>query len=361
MRTHADNDVVVHIPYESFFNNGYEVALVLDADAVPVQPINPNDLPPVIVRRLAGPLAEGRHTVTYQVRDDDFNPYDGFPEQPLRIDRTAPGGVSLASPEFSPQVIDHGVTPDDLVDGLLGATVPAWTDMEDGDWVEPYYQLGPGAGVSFDIDGARAQVGSGEAGRAITLRIAQDHLLAMGEGERWFGYVLRDLAGNASAVRPTPVRLTISLLGDPADRLPGGAGGLPEGEFAERNASNGLNKALVQSGGGTPFRVGLDYLNVALNDRITLRLQGHDNLQGTGAETPNTAHSDVYVVQEEDLPTEEEPVKFHDFLIPTSYFAGKWHSQVQGRGSVVGSHTIANAEGAAQAPSVMVIVAVSDL
>ena len=51
----------------------------------------------------------------------------------------------------------------------------------------------------------------------------------------------------------------------------------------------------------------------------------------------------------------------HDFLIPTSYFAGKWAGSTQGRGSVVGRHTIENVEGAVDAPPVMVRVVVTDL
>ena len=361
LRADADRDVLVYIPYESFFHKGDQLMLVLDGNPVPVDPINPSDEPPAIVRRLPGPLAEGRHTVNYEVLDENYETHSGFPEQPLRIDRTAPGGTAVASLEFSQQVIDHGVTPGDLVADLLTATLPAWAGMEEGDWIEPYYQSDPLSGSNSTLSSAYRQVQSDELGGTLTIGIALEQLLAMGDGVRWFGYVLRDLAGNASAIRPPAAPLTLMLAGNPEDRLPGGAKGLAEGDFAEKNASNALNKALVQSGGGTPYRVKLDYLNVALDDRISLQVQGYDSLEGTGAQTPDTYFSDLYVLREEDLPTEEEPDKFHDFLIPTSYFASKWTTPVQGRGSLMGHHRIENTAGAAQAPAVMVRVAVADL
>jgi hypothetical protein len=622
LRIHADKDVEVHIPYEAFFNEYDPIELVVEGEYLAVEPINPGDGRPTIVRYLPGPLAEGRYNVTYQVTSAvDWNAYEGYPAQPLRIDRTAPGGAAIAGLAFSQQVIDFGVTEADLVDDLLSVDVPAWAGMEDGDWAEPYYLLDPLTGTSFAMRSADKQVGAGGAGQALTLGIPRDQLLAMGDGVRWFGYVLRDLAGNASALRPVPVPLNIRLVGIPtglrapridrhaddgviseadargpveviipgfdkahpgddivfvlgsarsarlrineddvgndplmafsvpyamvasgggagaperysadayyevyrgvdllvtsprlsavavdittpagpdpdpstpineslrratvrgasgvdnvisaadtltdatvfipfeadnlapppagraylavgdvirvrwgtvelldsvtieaddlaqgvplainatsaemisqgpgskavsysvsrvivgtspavsntsfagpqsivvssADLLPGGPGGIPTGDFTEKNEFNALDKELVLSGGGTPYRVMLDYLNVAPGDRITISLQGYDSITGTGPETPNTTHSDVYVLLEEDLPTEEEPVKFHDFLIPTHYFSGKWSTPVQGRGSVVGSHRIENAEGAAQAPSLMVRVAVIDL
>lgn len=622
LRIHADNDVAVHIPYEAFFTEYDPIELIVGDGYFAVEPINPGDQRPTIIRHLPGPLGEGRYTVTYQVASGvDWKVYEGYPGQPLRIDRTAPGGSVIAGLEFSQQLIDFGVTPADLVEDVLSVDVPAWTDMEDGDWVEPYYQLSPLTGASFSIGSADQQVGAGGAGQRVTLGIPRAQLLAMGDGVRWFGYVLRDLAGNASALRPVPVPVNIRLLdipinlrppriarydddgviseadargpvevvipgfdkaspGDeivfvlgsarsarlrineddvnqdpimafsiayamvasgggagaperyraeayyevyrgaellatsplpnsvtvdittpagpdpdpatavneslrlatvrgasgvdnvicaadslknatvfipfeagnhappPADRaylalddvirvrwgsaqlahsltieadhlalglpleitvtsaeiisqgpgsravsysvsrpivgtsrpvcntsfaepqsiavacadlLPGGPGGIPSGDFAEKNASNVLSRPIVESDGGTPYRVTLDYLNVALDDRIAISLQGYANDEGTGAETPNTDHSDVYVLQKDDLPTEEEPNKFHDFLIPTSYFSGKWHGTGMGRGSVVGCHTIENAEGLVDAPPVMVRVVVTDL
>lgn len=612
----------MHIPYSASFGDYDEIELVLDGDPLGVAPIGSADRPPVIVRYLPGPLAEGRHTVSYKVlTDGDWNSYEGYPAQPLRIDRTAPGGAAIAGLEFSQQVIDFGVTPADLVEGRLSVIAPAWTGMEVGDWVEPYYLLDPLTGISFTIRSADQQVASGAAGRALTLGIPQADLLAMGDGVRWFGYVLRDLAGNAAALRPTPVPLTIRLddtpaglrppqiarhdddgviseadarepveviipgfdnarpgdeivfvLGStrsaplrineddvtndpimafsiayamvasgggpgapqrysaeayyevyrgaqlqaasplpnlvavdittpagpdpdpstainealrratvrgasdvdnvisaadslqdatvfipfyadnlappPADRaylavddvirvswgaaqlnatltinadhlnlgaplaitvtsaeiishgpgdiavsysvsraiegtlppvfnavfaaeqavvvssaglLPGGPDGLPSGDFTEKTGRGALSRAIVESDGGTPYRVMLNYLNVARDDRITIRLQGHDDDLGVGPQTPNTAYSDYYLLSDEDLPTAQDPDKFHDFLIPTAYFAGKWTTPVQGRGSVVGRHSIENAAGSVEAPSVAVIVAVTDL
>jgi hypothetical protein len=622
LRIHADNDVAVHIPYEAFFNEYDPIELIVGDGYLAVEPINPADQRPTIIRHLPGPLAEGRYTVTYQVASGvDWNIYEGYPAQPLRIDRTAPGGAAIAGLEFSQQVIDFGVTAADLVDDMLCVDVPAWTGMEGGDWVEPYYQLNPLTGASFSISSADQQVAVGGAGHRLTLGIPRAQLLAMGDGVRWFGYVLRDLAGNASALRPVPVPVNVRLLDIPinlrppriaryeddgviseadargpveviipgfdkaspgdeivfvlgsarsarlrineddvnqdpimafsiayamvasgggagaperysaeayyevyrgtellatsplpnsvmvdiatpagpdpdpatpineslrlatvrgasgvdnvisatdtlhtatvfipfhadnqasppvgraylevddvikvrwgelelsatltiddghlnrgapleitatsaeiisqgpgskavsysvsraiagtsapvfntsfadqqsvavasADSLPGGPGGLPSGDFTERNMYDVLSRPIVESDGGTPYRVILDYLNVALSDRIAISLQGYANDEGTGVETPNTAHSDVYVLQEDDLPTEEAPDKFHDFLIPTSYFAGKWAGSIQGRGSVVGRHTIENVEGAVDAPPIMVRVVVTDL
>jgi len=622
LRIHADNDVAVHIPYEAFFTEYDPIELIVGDGYFAVEPINPGDQRPTIIRHLPGPLGEGRYTVTYQVASGvDWKVYEGYPGQPLRIDRTAPGGSVIAGLEFSQQVIDFGVTAADLVADVLSVDVPAWTDMEDGDWVEPYYQLNPLTGASFSIGSAAQQVGAGGAGQRVTLGIPLAQLLAMGDGVRWFGYVLRDLAGNASALRPVPVPVDIRLLDIPinlrppriarydddgviseadargpvevvipgfdkaspgdeivfvlgsarsarlrineddagedpimafsiayamvasgggagaperysaeayyevyrgtellatsplpnsvtvdittpagpdpdpatpineslrlatvrgasgvdnvisatdtlhaatvfipfhadnqasppvgraylevddvikvrwgelelsatltiddghlnrgapleitatsaeiisqgpgskavsysvlraivgtspavfntsladqqsvavssADWLPGGPDGIAHGDFAERNTSDALNRDNVETDGGTPYRVMLNYLNVALNDRIVIHLQGHDDLAGNGTETPNTTYSDFHVLREEDLPTDENPNAVHDFLIPTHYFASKWTTPIRGRGSVVGRHTITNAIGAVEAPLVTVIVGVADL
>jgi hypothetical protein len=144
--------------------------------------------------------------------------------------------------------------------------------------------------------------------------------------------------------------------------LPGGEAGLNAGTFTEVNAQNALNKAAVQSDGGTEFRVMLDYENVALGDDIVLTLQGYNTMDGTGTETPNTLLTLPYKLLQTDLPDSNGgPAKYHDFFITTGYFAGKWNQPPQGRGSVIAKYTIKNDKGTANATEQLVIVAVIDL
>jgi hypothetical protein len=138
------------------------------------------------------------------------------------------------------------------------------------------------------------------------------------------------------------------------DLLPGGPGGLPAGEFTERNPSrNSLNKAQLQD--GTPFRVLLDYGNVAEDDEISLTLQGYYGLTGAGTETPNTTLALNYTLTRDDLPVSGGPVKYHDFLIPASYFSGKWVNEPVGQGSVTAVYSVENAYGTG-GPSASVFV-----
>jgi hypothetical protein len=128
------------------------------------------------------------------------------------------------------------------------------------------------------------------------------------------------------------------------DLLPGGPTGLPAGEFTERNLSrNSLNKAQLQD--GTPFRVMLDYDNVAEDDEISLRLQGYYGLTGAGTETPNMQLELNYTLTRDDMQLPGGPVKHHDFLIPATYFSKKWVNEPVGQGSVKAVYSIENAYG----------------
>ena len=138
------------------------------------------------------------------------------------------------------------------------------------------------------------------------------------------------------------------------DLLPGGPGGLPAGEFTERRlAQNSLNKAQLQD--GTPFRVLLDYENVAERDKISLTLQGYEGFTGAGTETPNTKLELDYTLTRDDIQLPGGPVKHHDFQIPASYFSKKWVNEPVGQGSVTAVYSIENAYGTG-APSASVFV-----
>ncbi|WP_296246583.1 hypothetical protein [Pseudomonas sp. UBA4194] len=124
------------------------------------------------------------------------------------------------------------------------------------------------------------------------------------------------------------------------DLLPGGPGGLPAAEFTERTpASNSLNKAQLED--GTPFRVLLDYANVAVGDKIKLTLQGYYGMTGSGTPTPNTTLVLDYDLTEDDMQhLPGGPVKVHDFDIAVSYFSKKWVLEPVGRGSVTAVYSI---------------------
>lgn len=138
------------------------------------------------------------------------------------------------------------------------------------------------------------------------------------------------------------------------DLLPGGPGGLPAGEFTERNvARNSLNKAQLQD--GTPLRVLLDYDNVAEDDIINLTLQGYEGLTGAGTPTPAMTLDLSYTLTRDDLPLPGGPVKYHDFQIPASYFSKKWVNEPVGQGSVTAIYSIDNSYGTG-GPSTSVFV-----
>lgn len=616
----ADKDIVVEIPYEDYFGPGDSVTLYLNNTEYVVAPISETDATPWMTRTLpnsgASLIAEGRYTVTYKVEDFAGTPFDGVHAQPLRIDRTAPGGVDLPLIEFDADAVEHGVTVHSLMNGFLVATVPAWFDEEEGDVIKPYYQL-IDAGTEFAIAEADTEVPPGGAGQHIEVKIPEARLRLIGDKQVWFGIWLQDAAGNISAGRSQRIPLTLILEGAPVDAdlteplialfdddglideadarhpvevkipgfdkarggdtivfylgathtqpipiddsetaldpiltfdlayqlfvdagagnqqydaeayyelyrgtallatsprpnaiavdittpggtdpdpetpenenlrlatakgasgrdnyisqddiledatvfvpwfardaedanvdylaegdivsviwgsltladthtvsatdvtsqtpleltatpaemasggvghiavsytvsrevaaglvneslspaqsvevistalLPGGPGGLPAGTFTEANAQNALNKELVQSGGGTPFRVLLDYANVAVDDEITLVLQGYYALDGSGSTTPNTELTLRYTLVTADLPDPTGgPAKFHDFLIETAYFSGKWDVLPIGRGSVTANYTIENRFGIANAARQLVRVAVTDL
>jgi hypothetical protein len=620
----ADTDIVVEIPYLPWVGAGDPITLYLDhldgnpAIEYPVAEIGQNDSRPTLIRTLptgASNLAEGSYTVTYKIVDIADTEMNGVPPQPLRIDRTPPGGTTLPLMEFAADVVEHGVTVLSLVDGYLEATVPDWYGMEDFDTVEPYYLKNPVVGVEAPIPAANVQVPAGGQGKDIKVKIPEATLRIIGDGPVIFGIRLRDLAGNLSSpksaspitlilegapvdadLRPPIIPLfdddqlideanarhpvevliprfdkaqggdtivfylgsthtqpivieaaetgsdpilefellyaffleagggqeqysadayyklyrgtallatspaltgidvdittpggtdpdpetpenenlrqavvrgqsntenhitqediksnatvfvpwhardsananveyfklgdTIAVLWDrltladthqiteadlgakapvqliatpcemsqavtpqillsytvsrllngghanvslsPAqtvqvvtDALLPGAGSLPAGVFTEANDRNALNKAAVQSDGGTPFRVELDYANIAKDDRITLTLQGYFSLDGSGSETPNTDLVLSYTVAQEDLPDPNGgPAKYHDFVIETSYFSKKWNADVMGRGSVTADYRIANSYGTVDAIQQLVVVAVTDL
>lgn len=620
-KVNSERDIVVHIPYEDYFYDGDLMTLFLDDTPYAVAELGAGDSQPWITRVLPNSgtdlLEEGRYTVTYQVEDFAETKFIGAPRQPLRIDRTAPGGTTLPLIAFAEDAVEHGVTVHSLVDGFLVASVPDWYGMEDLDIIEPYYAEDPFDGAALYISAANTTVPLGGAGKDIEVKIPEAELRKIGDGPVWFGIVLRDQAGNVSTTRLQPIPLTLILEGAPIDTdlsapiiarhddddlineadarhpveiqipcfdkaeagdtiifyigdaptqpipidasevannpvlifdldyalfveagagaerytvdayyelyrgtallatsprpnaidvdittpggidpnpetpenenlrsakavgkskqdnyidqddiltdatvsvpwfakaedgtdrtylaegdiltvkwgavtladthtvnktdltneqplefiaepsemasggvnqilisytvsreqaigptntslspsqtvtvvsaalLPGGPAGLVTGSFTEANAQNALNKAMVQSNGGTPFRVMLDYDNAAVGDRITLTLQGYYGLDGSGLTTPGTdlvlPPDPPYRVTAEDL---GGAAKYHDFLIETAYFAGKWDVLPIGRGSVTAKYIIENDFGIANAPPQLVRVAVTDL
>lgn len=162
----------------------------------------------------------------------------------------------------------------------------------------------------------------------------------------------------ATSGTPSATNVALSFAKDvqviSQDLLPGGPGGLPAGEFTERRqAQNSLNKAQLQD--GTPFRVLLDYDQVAEGDEITLTLQGYYGLAGSGVETPNMKLDLSYTLTRDDIQLPGGPVKHHDFLIPATYFSKKWVNEPVGQGSVTAVYSIENAYGTG-GPSASVFV-----
>ncbi|MBD8595946.1 hypothetical protein IFT75_21265 [Pseudomonas sp. CFBP 8758] len=152
----------------------------------------------------------------------------------------------------------------------------------------------------------------------------------------------------ATSGTPSATNVALSFAKDvqviSQDLLPGGPSGLPAGEFTERRqAQNSLNKAQLQD--GTPFRVLLDYDQVAEGDEITLTLQGYYGLAGSGVETPNMKLDLSYTLTRDDIQLPGGPVKHHDFLIPATYFSKKWVNEPVGQGSVTAVYSIENAYG----------------
>jgi hypothetical protein len=617
----ANSDIIVQIPYLPYSFPGDSVTLFLNDTPYVVDDVGPGDGPSWITRVLpnsgANLILEGSYTVTYLMDDGFGNDFNGVPSQPLRIDRTPPGGDTLPLIAFDEDAVEHGVTIHSLVAGHLVATLPDWFGMEDFDIVEPYYLKSPVIGAAVFIPSANTEVPEGGKGRNVEVKIPEAALRAIGDGPVLFGIRLKDLAGNESRMRGQTRPLTLILEGAPvdtdlskplialfendglideadarhpvevqipgfakaeggdtiifylgdvhtqpipieacetgdnpiltfdldyalfvlagagaeqygadayyelyrgtallatsprpnlvqvdittpggidpnpetpqnenlqratalgksgvpnridqddighdakvlipwyagdssdanfeyfeeddivtvqwgrvtlagtrsitptdlaahkpleliatstemvsggggdiqvsytvsrkqgtgpvnaslspeqsvevisADQLPGGAGGLNAGTFTEANAQNALNRAVVESGGGTPFRVMLNYLNVAKDDEIILTLQGYHTENGAEIPTPDMALELPYTVLTADLsdPTEGD-AKYHDFLIATAYFAGKWHAPAQGRGTVKANYTIENGAGIANAGEQSVRVAVTDL
>lgn len=620
-KTAADSDIVVQIPYLNFSTPGDLVTLFLDGTPYVVDEVGVGDGPSWITRVLpnsgANLIPEGRYTVTYLMDDGLGNVFNGAPRQPLRIDRTPPGGHTLPVIAFDEDAVEHGVTIHSLVGGYLVATVPDWFDMEDFDIVEPYYLKSPVIGTAVFIPSANAQVPEGGKGRNVEVKIPEAALREIGDGPVLFGIRLRDLAGNESVTQGLSRPLTLILEGAPvdtdlskplierfeadgvideadarhpvevqipgfnkaegddtiifhlggvhtqpipieaaetgdnpiltfdldyalfvlagagaerynvdayyelyrgtallatsprpnlvevdittpggidpnpetpeneslqpatalgtseipnrisqsdisddakvlvpwyaidssgtdfeyfkeddivtvqwgrvtlagthpinptdlaarkplelratsaemvsagggerqvsytvsrqqgtgpvnaslspeqsvevisADQLPGGPGGLDAGIFTEVNEYGALDRERVESHGGTPFRVMLNYVNVAQDDEITLRLQGYHTVVGVETPTPDMALELRHTVVTADLPDPTGgPAKYHDFLIPTAYFAGKWLPPSQGRGTVKANYTIKNNSGTGNALEQSVRVAVTDL
>jgi len=218
----ANRDIAVEIPYPDFIGEGDKVTLYLNDTAYPVEAIGATDQRPRTTRMLpnsaANLIAEGSHTVTVQLVDFIGTTFNGVPAQPLRIDRTPPGGEFLPQIEFDKDAVEHGVTHPSLIGGYLLAKVPDWFGMEDFDIIEPYYTQNPLTGIQLTISSAYTQIPAGGASKDVEVKIPAAALTAIGDGPVWFGVVLRDQAGNASGPRLQQVPLTLILKGAPVDR-----------------------------------------------------------------------------------------------------------------------------------------------
>ncbi|MDU8362606.1 hypothetical protein [Pseudomonas syringae group sp. J309-1] len=132
----------------------------------------------------------------------------------LIFDKQPPGGNPLAYINFTPEQL-QGIYPDDIIEGNLRTILPPWSGMALGDKLIPW--LGNAAPDESNateglIPQAEIDIEQGDVGRPVGVLFPQSHLEALGDIPQHFGYQLRDVMGNASAISPTreiPVYLQV--------------------------------------------------------------------------------------------------------------------------------------------------------
>lgn len=202
-----------------------------------------------------------------------------FPKQVI-FDRQAPGGtnpVDLPQLEFTPEQLS-GITLADVVGTSIPVQLPAWFLSADDDVVELWLgtsdQLGDGSYLSntFTLP---------QAGRGITVLFEVADLTALGNRPQFFGYRLRDKAGNLSP-RSTTVAIPVLLTDAPSNLLaPIVPAFVDHGVITQKDAAAGV---VVQ----IP-----DFTNALAGDRIVVRwgntvIGGVDLLPGDLNPAPGT-------------------------------------------------------------------------
>ncbi|KWI31328.1 hypothetical protein WM04_15490 [Burkholderia ubonensis] len=103
-------------------------------------------------------------------------------------------------------------------------------------------------------------------------------------------------------------RVYVTSTGD----LPGGPGGLEMGTFTQQTHNEFIGRTAAMD--GTPFRVGLEYLNVFPNDKIELTFQGYRTYDySNNTEIPDTDYEATYEIGVGDIMR-----KYYDFTIPAN-------------------------------------------
>ncbi|MCD5980957.1 hypothetical protein [Pseudomonas quasicaspiana] len=139
---------------------------------------------------------------------------------------------------------------------------------------------------------------------------------------------------------PTNVRVVSSA------EIPGGGGNLVDPNFTEKNTANVINKAAGMD--GTPIRITLPIVNMAVDDSLILKFAGHYSLTDpNGLEIPGSQVSLEHKLLQQDLDN-----KYYDFIItePQLRFI------CEGLGTAI--YTAKNSKGEAESAKIPVIISV---
>jgi hypothetical protein len=119
-----------------------------------------------------------------------------------------------------------------------------------------------------------------------------------------------------------------------ANEIPGGGQEMFAGNFSRLNANNALNFALTRN--GAPYRIIVQYDNVADNDVIVLSMQGY---QGVGdIELPGTDYTDSHIVGPDD-----RALGYYEFTVPERLFTAALFPGV--RNNIKVNYTVTNTYG----------------
>lgn len=155
---------------------------------------------------------EGAYTLAYMTRRFIGGTPIVSPPIPFIIDRTPPGGDTLA-PLMFPSESDNGLTSAELaaMGNVLVASVPGYFDMKWGDVIRSYWAGQPGP--------VHTVLAEELIEPAISLSFDRTYLESLEDGEVAVTYTVTDRAGNTSVVSQA-ASVVLRIKNTPTDLLP---------------------------------------------------------------------------------------------------------------------------------------------
>lgn len=131
---------------------------------------------------------------------------------PVIVDRTPPGSADLGAMSFAIEHLD-GVTPGELDNNdELITVLPGWYDEATGDVATLFYSTDENPTDSdYLAFNPNLSLTVGDPNDHYEIGIPKASLVAMGDGDRWFSYQIRDQAGNVRSALAPGVRLKILM------------------------------------------------------------------------------------------------------------------------------------------------------